>query len=231
MAWTPERRKYHFHQDGASRRPGAVPGKWKFGDGRDLLDKPVDNKTIGSEPEVSLGALLTSFLRLGASSFGGGMAGWTHREIVERRKWLDDDNFIKTLTIAQILPGANPMNLAVYIGLKLRGWTGAVVALFGMLLPAFTVILLMSMVYEQLSAYPQTHTVLRGLACVGLASSVTMGLKTSRKVRQQLVPSLIAIAVFVVVGVLRWPLIPVVAGAIPFSIVCAFLIKQEKKNG
>ncbi len=193
------------------------------------MDKPVEAH-MPKEESVPLSALLISFLRLGASSFGGGMSGWTHREIVERRGWLDEDNFLKTLTIAQILPGANPVNLAVYIGLKLRGWIGAALAFTGMLAPAFTVILAMSYFYEKISGYSEAHTVLRGLACVGIASSLTMGIKTGRRLRRHVVPIAIAIAVFVMVGLLRWPLVPVVAFAIPFSIVAAFFA-ESKKNG
>jgi chromate transporter len=197
------------------------------------LDKPVDAH-IHQEEAVPLSDLLISFLRLGASSFGGGMSGWTHREIVERRGWLNDDNFLKTLTIAQILPGANPVNLAVYIGLKLRGWTGAALAFAGMLAPALTVILLMSFFYEKINGYSEAHTVLRGLACVGIASSLTMGIKTGRRLHRHAVPILIAIAVFVMVGLLRWPLVPVVAFSIPVSIVAAFFVRdkrREKKHG
>lgn len=191
------------------------------------MDKPVETH-MHKEEAIPLSALLISFLRLGASSFGGGMSGWTHREIVERRGWLDEDNFLKTLTIAQILPGANPVNLAVYIGLKLRGWTGAALAFMGMLAPAFTVILAMSFFYEKINGYAEAHTVLRGLACVGIASSLTMGIKTGRRLRRHAVPILIAIAVFVIVGLLRWPLVPVVAFAIPFSIVAAFFAEGRK---
>jgi chromate transporter len=135
---------------------------------------------------------------------------------------------MKTLTIAQILPGANPVNLSVYIGLKLRGWVGAGVALVGMVLPAFTAILLISFAYQQLNAYPQAHTVLRGLACVGIASTLTMGIKTARRLRRHTVPIVIAVIVFVVVGVLRWPLVPVVAVAIPVSVFSAFWLKDSK---
>jgi chromate transporter len=193
------------------------------------LDKPVEAH-MNKEEAVPLSALLISFLRLGASSFGGGMSGWTHREIVERRGWLDEDNFLKTLTIAQILPGANPVNLAVYIGLKLRGWTGAALAFTGMLAPAFTVILAMSYFYEKINGYEEAHTVLRGLACVGIASSLTMGIKTGRRLRRHIVPIAIAVAVFVMVGLLCWPLVPVVAFAIPVSIVAAFFA-EGRKNG
>ena len=192
------------------------------------MDKLVNEELSGSVPQVPLSALFASFIRLGVSSFGGGMSGWTHREIVERRGWLDEDNFLKTLTIAQILPGANPVNLAVYIGLKLRGWIGAGVAMFGMIVPAFTVILLLSLAYERLNAYPAAHTVLRGLACVGIASTLTMGLKTARRLRRQVAPITIAAAVFIMVAILRWPLVPVVAAVIPISIFAAFLLKETK---
>jgi chromate transporter len=198
------------------------------------MDKIIDNRLTRPIPQVSLPALLVSFLRLGTSSFGGGMAGWTHREIVERRQWLDEETFMNTLTIAQILPGANPVNLAVYIGLKLRGVVGACIAFSGMLAPAFTVILLMNLVYERLRAYPETHTVLQGLACVGIASTLTMGIKTARRLRRVPLPMLTALAVFLAVGPLRWPLIPVVAVAIPASVLFAFYGKsgrKERSNG
>lgn len=187
------------------------------------MDKPVDDRIAISPPRVRLQALLASFLRLGASSFGGGMSGWTHREIVERRRWLEEDNFMKTLTIAQILPGANPVNLAVYIGLKLRGVAGAAIAFAGMIAPAFIAILLIRLVYAQLSPYAETHAVLRGFACVGIASTLAMGIKTARRLRREIAPIAIALAVFAMVGPLHWPLIPVVAGAIPISIAVAFL--------
>ncbi|WP_455274987.1 chromate transporter [Rhizobium herbae] len=197
----------------------------------DPMDKPVDDTGARTAEPVPALALLASFLRLGASSFGGGMTGWTHREIVERRRWLTDNEFLQTLTIAQIMPGANPVNLAVYIGLKLRGITGAAVALFGMILPAFTVILVMSFTYQKLSSYPEAQAVLRGLACVGVASSLAMGIKTARRLKVHVVPIAIALSVFLMVGVLRWSLVAVVAGAIPVSVAATFWLEGRQSRG
>ncbi|MDK1374625.1 MULTISPECIES: chromate transporter [unclassified Sinorhizobium] len=194
------------------------------------MDKPVGDIGMERDENVTSLALLASFLRLGASSFGGGMAGWTHREIVERRGWLTDDEFLKTLTVAQVMPGANPVNLAVYIGLKLRGVAGACIALFGMVLPAFAVILAMSFIYQQLRSHPEAQAVLRGLACVGIASSLTMGIKTARRLKANALPILMALAVFLMVGVLRWPLVAVVAGSIPVSVAATFWIEREKSR-
>ncbi|MCZ4089037.1 chromate transporter [Sinorhizobium psoraleae] len=195
------------------------------------MDKPVGDIGMEKEQTVTSLALLASFLRLGASSFGGGMAGWTHREIVERRAWLTDEEFLKTLTVAQIMPGANPVNLAVYIGLKLRGIAGACIALFGMVLPAFAVILVMSVTYQQLRSHPEAQAVLRGLACVGIASSLTMGIKTARRLKAHALPILMALSVFLMVGVLHWSLVAVVAATIPVSVAATFWIEREKSHG
>jgi len=195
------------------------------------MDKPVDQtESVETQPVPALD-LLTSFLRLGASSFGGGMTGWTHREIVERRQWLTDAEFLQTLTIAQIMPGANPVNLAVYIGLKLAGLRGAAVSLFGMVMPAFLAILALSFTYQQLRSHPEAQAVLRGLACVGIASSLTMGIKTARRLQAHMLPIGIAVTVFLTVGVLRWPLVLVVVAAIPISIAATFRLERKKNRG
>ncbi|ODT23259.1 MAG: hypothetical protein ABS35_12985 [Kaistia sp. SCN 65-12] len=195
------------------------------------MDQPVDKHEPAEFKPVPALDLLTSFLRLGASSFGGGMTGWTHREIVERRRWLSDSEFLQTLTVAQIMPGANPVNLAVYIGLKLSGLRGAALALFGMIMPAFLAILALSFTYQQLRSYPEAQAVLRGLACVGIASSLTMGIKTARRLKAHVVPIGIAVIVFLLVGILRWPLVLVVAGAIPASVAATFWLERRKIRG
>src|SRR6185312_16148381 len=82
-------------------------------------------------PRVSLIDVAGVFLRLGITSFGGGTAGWVHRELVDRRRWLTEETFLTGLTVAQILPGANPVNLALYFGFELRGSAGAAAAALG----------------------------------------------------------------------------------------------------
>ena len=195
------------------------------------MDKQVAEEALGSQPFVSLPVLFLAFLRLGATSFGGGTSAWTHRDIVERRKWLDEERFLQVLTVAQVMPGANPVNLAVYVGLQLRGYAGAAVAAVGMVFPAFCIILLFGVAYRQLSGHPEAQAVLRGLACVGVASTVVMGIKTARRLKGQLVPIAIAVAVFLMVGILRWPLVAVVAVFIPVSIGASYLIERRRRHG
>jgi chromate transporter len=174
-------------------------------------------------PAVGLLQLLGTFVRLGAMTFGGSVQSWVHREVVERLGWIDNKAFLSGLTVAQVLPGANPVNLALYVGLKLRGGIGAAVAVLGMVVPAFCVILCLGNLYRGYGHLAAVHFVLAGLAASGVGATLTMGIKVARRLPRNLMTALIALSVFFVVGVLRWPMIPVVAVAVPTSITVAFL--------
>lgn len=192
-------------------------------------DKEPDAAAEAKPP--TLPAILASFLRLGSSSFGGGTVGWTYREIVERRGWMSEEKFLQTVTIAQVLPGANPVNLAVYVGLQLRGLAGAALAAFGMIAMPFCIILLLSFTYQALSGYPQTRTVLGGLACVGIASLLMAGGKSARQLKKRYFPIAVAAVIFVLVGIVRLPMIPVVLVALPVSVGFAYWLEGDKTNG
>jgi len=188
-------------------------------------------ETSETSPRISLLALLGLFLHIGLTSFGGSTMAWMHREIVEKRKLLNDQDFMTGLTIAQVLPGANPVNLALYLGMKARGKLGAVVAVFGIVLPAFCVILLMGYLYRAFTGYEMTHTILFGIAAAGVGATLAMGVKLARRVMVKLVPIAIAVVTFVVVGILQWPLVPVVIVLVPFSILQAYYLNRKREDG
>jgi len=77
------------------------------------------------------------FFRIGAVSFGGGMSAWIRREVVHKRGWLEESQFLAGLAMSQIAPGANGVNIAVFVGAQLRGLAGACAAFAGLIgLPA-----------------------------------------------------------------------------------------------
>jgi chromate transporter len=169
-----------------------------------------------------LPSIFLSFLKVGLTSFGGGTSAWMHREVVERHRWLTDQQFLASLTVAQVLPGANPVNMAVYLGLQLRGGLGALLAASGMIVPSFCMILILGLLYGYLSSMPATSMVLSGFAMVGVAATIVMGTKGARQFMRNPIPVLIALATFVAVGLLRWPLVPVVLVAVPASVLLSF---------
>jgi chromate transporter len=176
-----------------------------------------------ARPQVGLLALLVTFVRLGTLTFGGSVQAWVHREVVERLGWIDDKAFLSGLTVAQVLPGANPVNIALYVGLQLRGGAGAAVAVFGMIVPAFCLTLCLGYFYRAYGHLAVVHFVLGGLAAAGVGATLTMSFKVARRLPRNLVTPLIAVTVFAVVGLLRWPMVPVVLVAVPVSIALAFV--------
>jgi chromate transporter len=183
---------------------------------------------LAVRPRVGLNHLLGTFVRLGTMTFGGGVQSWIHREVVDRLGWIDSKSFLSGLTVAQVLPGANPVNLALYVGLQLRGGVGAAVAVFGMLVPAFCTTLILGALYRGYGHLAVVHFVLAGVAAAGVGATLTMGIKVARRLPRDFFTLLTALTVFVLVGVLRWPMIPVVAVMVPLSIGLAFV--AEKKS-
>ena len=99
---------------------------------------------MNAAAQPSLVAILGVFLRLGMASFGGGLPGWMHHEVVRKRGWLDEERFMAGLSLCQVLPGPNAVNLALHIGQQLRGWPGAAAAFLGILGPPFLFILVLA---------------------------------------------------------------------------------------
>ncbi|MDE7116532.1 MAG: chromate transporter, partial [Muribaculaceae bacterium] len=87
--------------------------------------------------------LFASFFKIGAFTFGGGwaMISIIEREIVDKYHWIERDDFLDLLAIAQSLPGILAVNIATAVGDKLRGTKGSVIASLGTILPSFLIIL------------------------------------------------------------------------------------------
>jgi chromate transporter len=177
-------------------------------------------------PRPSLHALFWMFLRIGLTAFGGSTQAWTYREVVERRRWLDERAFLAGFTIAQVLPGSNPLNVALYVGMTLRGGLGATAAACGMVFPAFCVIMAMGYLYRAFGNLSTTHAVLDGIAAVGIGATLSLGCKVAVRLPRKLLPVLVAAATFMAVGVLHWPLVPVVLAVVPISIALAFRSRE-----
>jgi chromate transporter len=172
---------------------------------------------VAEKDKVPLLALMGVFLRVGLSSFGGSTAAWLYREIVQNRRWLGEEGFLTALTFSQVLPGANPVNMSIYVGSMLRGGLGGALAAIGMVAPAFCVILIMGILYARFGASTLGHAVLGGLAAAGAGVTLSIGAKLAGKVTKP-VPVVIALAIFAAVGLAHWPMIPVVLVLTPLSI-------------
>lgn len=127
-----------------------------------------------------LAEILWSFLKIGAFTFGGGyaMIPLIQHEVISRRSWLKEAEFIELLTIAQAAPGPIALNTAVFVGYKRRGYSGAVAAVLGVVIPSFVIILLVAMFFADIRHNPWVDAAFKGMrpAVVALIVAPIVGL-------------------------------------------------------
>jgi chromate transporter len=160
--------------------------------------------------EVSCWQIARLFARVGLTSFGGGLSAWIYREVVTDRRWLSESEFLGALTLGQVLPGANVVNLAIYIGHRLRGARGSMAAACALTVPPMIVIVLLATALHRITEFTMVHDLLEGLAAAAVGMTVSVGVRTARAsfaVHRWSLP--LMLAVFLAVGILRWPLVPV----------------------
>ena len=166
----------------------------------------------------SLGQLFWAFTWLALQGFGGVLAV-VQRELVERRRWITNDEFIEDWAAAQILPGPNVVNLSIMVGDRYFGLRGALTAVAGMLLLPMLLLVAVAAVYALFASHPMVAGALRGMGAVAAGLVAGMGCKLAASLaRHPLGPlpcALITAATFIAMSVLRLPLawvLPVVGG-------------------
>lgn len=174
-------------------------------------------------PPPSLTVLFLAFARIGVTSFGGGLSGWLMREFVQRRRWISKHDFLSGLALSQAFPGINVVNLSIWIGYRLSGRNGAIVAALGMVLPSMVVAILMVMGFSQIAHSTTAHLALAGIAAAAIGLSLEMGLRAARHALTGLLPLLIMIGTFSAIFVFELNLVGVVLVAAPCSIAVAWL--------
>lgn len=153
--------------------------------------------------------LFWSFTWLALQGFGGVLAV-VQRELVEKKRWMTNDEFVEDWAVAQIMPGPNVVNLSIMIGERYFGWCGAMAALAGMLTFPLILVLVLAVVYAQFASQPAVAGALRGMGAVAAGLIAGMGLKLSSTLRKHplglaVCVGLVALTV-IAMAVLRWPL-------------------------
>ncbi|MEO7507076.1 MAG: chromate efflux transporter, partial [Pyrinomonadaceae bacterium] len=151
----------------------------------------------------SLAGVFLSFLQLGLTGFGGGLAALTQIRAltVQQRKWFTEREYAETIALAQSLPGSVAGNAATYIGYRLRGIKGAVVSTVGFILPSMIMMIGLAILYRHFRTLPRLNQVFNGFnaALVGVivVAAWRIGRQTLTKPWQWYVAGLAVIAVSV----------------------------------
>jgi chromate transporter len=175
-----------------------------------------------SATPVSLFALYSLFFVVGVFSFGGGLTAWFHREVVLVRHWMTDDEFFSGYSLAQVLPGVNSTNMAIYIGQHVRGAIGSAVALAALLTGPFFIVIAAAVSYNQLAEIPGFAAAMAGIATTAVGMIFRMGMTSAKGSRRHLPSMLVLVATFIAVGIMQWPLLPVLLVLAPLSIAAAW---------
>ena len=172
------------------------------------------NPELAPRP-TSLTDLFVSFTVLALQGFGGVLAVVQH-EMVERKRWLTQEEFLEEWAVAQIMPGPNVVNLSLMIGGRYFGLPGALSALAGMLSIPLVIVLLLALLHSHFADHPGLAGALRGMAAVSAGMIAASGLKLMTALKKHPLPLPLTICMcalgVVLVAVLRWPMLNVLLG-------------------
>ena len=160
---------------------------------------------------ASLTDLFVSFTLIALQGFGGVLAV-IQQQVVERKRWMSNEEFIEEWSVAQIMPGPNVCNLAMMIGTRHFGLAGAMSALAGILTVPLILVLCLALVYAQFATQPQVQGALRGMAAVAAGLIAATGLRMSVALSKNVIPLAACIAIAATAfALLAWIRVPLAA--------------------
>ncbi|KZD22742.1 chromate transporter [Tardiphaga robiniae] len=189
-------------------------------------DAPVAELASASPP--GLLTLFLAFAKMSLAGFGGVLV-WARRAIVEQHGWMTPEEFNETFALCHFLPGPNIVNLSVVFGSRFRGVPGAIAAFAGLLGPPVVIVTILAILYARFGDIDALRRTLAGVSCaaVGLLFAVIFRMMLPLLKKREPVSLALLVAVFVAVGVMRWPLPAVLLVSIPVSIGLTMLMRRR----
>jgi len=146
----------------------------------------------------SLGTLFFTFFKIGLFTFGGGyaMIALLEEEFIQRRRWLDKDEFLDMTAIAESTPGPVAINSATYLGYKLAKVPGAVTATVAVCLPSFLIIYAISLFFEQFTQLTIIANAFKGIQVCVIYLIFSAGVRMLQALDRSLFSSGVLLSVF-----------------------------------
>jgi chromate transporter len=154
----------------------------------------------------SLVSIALVFAKISSTSFGGGQKASIRQQVLAHQ-WMPADAFMDGLEIAQVLPGPNILNLAIYCGQRVRGVPGAAAAFLGASLPPFVIVLIAGALYFKYASNPIVHGALRGCAAGALGLTIGNALELTWDERRRWFGLVLIAVTALTVSFLRMPLL------------------------
>jgi chromate transporter len=173
-------------------------------------------------PNPSLTELFLAFAKTGLTSFGGSVASWLMLEVVGKRRWVTDQEFLTGLAVSQTLPGVNILNLSIWLGYRMRGAAGAAASALGMVLPATVLAVVLVALFSRLLEFDPIKVSLGGTIAAAIGLSLAMSGRAIRNLNGDVAAFVIVAVMVVALFVFQLPLLPVLLVAAPVSIGFSF---------
>ncbi len=184
-----------------------------------------------AEPQKppSLLNIALTFAAISSTAFGGGQKA-SIRHQVTTKGWMDSDEFMDGLELAQVLPGPNILNLAIYCGQRTRKLPGAIAAFLGASVPPFLIVLLAGALYFKYATNPYVHGALRGCAVGALGLTIGNALELSWDERNDWIKISLLVLTAIVVAWIKMPLLLVLVIFGGVGIVHEYIRSQNIKK-
>lgn len=177
-------------------------------------------------PRPTVAALFLGFLATGICGFGG-VLPWARRSLVERRRWLTASEFTDMLSLCQILPGGNVVNLSVAVGAHFRGLPGGIAAFAGLMGAPIVIVTTLGLIYVRVDQIPAVQHAFLGLSAAAAALVLATACRIAAPLHARPVGALVGLATFAGVAVLRFPLVQVIAVLAPVSVLLAWQVEAR----
>ncbi|MDE7134736.1 MAG: chromate transporter [Rikenellaceae bacterium] len=173
--------------------------------------------------------IFTSFFKIGCFTFGGGYAMilLMQREI-GRHGWVNDEEFLNYLSLAQASPGPMAVNTAILIGYHRKGVIGGIAGFLGSVLPSFIILLTIAIFFRSLYQYPATKSVFMGMRPAVVALILYPVFSFSKNITRKEIPIVIAVAAGIWFGLS--PVIFIIAAVVWGIVYCRHKLKQTQQR-
>lgn len=174
--------------------------------------------------------MFISFFKIGAFTIGGGyaMLPLIQKEVVENKKWINEEEFLDMVAISQSAPGPIAVNISVFVGNKIKGLRGLIATVLGATLPSFLIIILVASVFIGIEKHPVVARIFMGIRPAVVALIAAPVIKMAKTAKMNSRNFYIPLAAVILVGFLGVTPIYVIIGFILFGIISTYIGRRMK---
>lgn len=174
--------------------------------------------------------LFATFFKIGAFTFGGGyaMIPIIQKEVAEKKKWISDDDILEVVAIAESTPGPIAINAATFVGYKVAGFMGALVATFGVVLPSFLIISILSNVLDAFSELKAVQYAFFGIRAGVLALLIKALFSMYRQCNKGVIEYILMGLAFAMVAVFKANVICVIVGCALIGLLSSLIVRRKE---